>query len=203
MPRRCLYTLPPPLSRHRRTFLSLPRSHRSGYLLRKDLHFQKENKSQHFSGGSSRRYQGGRRWHLAGDFYGLRSWLHRSRGKNPAAPKQPFWPKGVNYVFGPFCKGSVRTEQEIFWRRASESNPRYGFPHARLRGEYFQPLSHLSAVLWFILSERLLLGLRWVMHKMRRVLGRFWPGPQRRAAKNDCRREVASSESTPGVTSTW
>ncbi len=33
--------------------------HSSGYLLRKDLHFQKENKSQHFSGGSSRRYQGG------------------------------------------------------------------------------------------------------------------------------------------------
>ena len=48
--------------------LFLPRSHRSGYLLRKDLHFQKENKSQHFSGGSSRQYQGGRRWHLAGPF---------------------------------------------------------------------------------------------------------------------------------------
>jgi hypothetical protein len=27
--------------------------------LRKDLHFQEENKSQNFSGGSSRRYQGG------------------------------------------------------------------------------------------------------------------------------------------------
>jgi hypothetical protein len=104
-------TLQPPLSRHRRTFLSLPRSHRSGYLLRKDLHFQKENKSQHFSGGSSRRYQGGRRWHLAGDFYGLRSWLYRSGGKNPAALKQPFWPKSVNYVSGTFCKRSVRTVQ--------------------------------------------------------------------------------------------
>jgi len=33
-----------------------PRSDSSGYLLRKDLHFQKENKSQHFSGGSSRRH---------------------------------------------------------------------------------------------------------------------------------------------------
>jgi hypothetical protein len=32
----------------------------SGHPLRKGLHFQKENKSQHFSGGSSRRYQGGR-----------------------------------------------------------------------------------------------------------------------------------------------
>src|ERR1700757_1373664 len=49
MPGRRLYTLHPPLARHRRAFLSLPRSHRSGYLLRKDLHFQKENKSQHFS----------------------------------------------------------------------------------------------------------------------------------------------------------
>ena len=37
-------------------------------------------------GGSSRRYQGGRRWHLAGDFYGLRSWLHRSGGKKPCNP---------------------------------------------------------------------------------------------------------------------
>jgi len=64
---RALYTLHPPLSQHRRTFLSLSRSHRSGYPLRKNLHFQKENRSQHFSGGSSRRYQRGRRWHLAGD----------------------------------------------------------------------------------------------------------------------------------------
>src|ERR1700732_1534207 len=124
MPGRCLYTLHPPLSRHRRTFLSLPRSHRSGYLLRKDLHFQKENKSQHFSGGSSRRYQGGRRWHLARDFYGLRSWLYRSGGKNPAALKQPFWPESVNYVSGTFCKGSLRTVQKLTWRRGWDSNPR-------------------------------------------------------------------------------
>src|ERR1700733_7660239 len=109
MPGRRLYTLHPPLSRHRRTFLSLPRSHRSGYLLRKDLHFQKENKSQHFSGGSSRRYQGGRRWHLASDVYGLR--VHRSGGKNAAALKQPFWPQKVKDVSGTFCKGSLRTVQ--------------------------------------------------------------------------------------------
>src|SRR6266403_5758090 len=31
------------------------------------------------------------------------------------------------------------------WRRGWDSNPRYGFPYARFRGEYFQPLSHLSA----------------------------------------------------------
>ncbi len=30
-------------------------------------------------------------------------------------------------------------------RRGWDSNPRYGFPYARFRGEYFQPLSHLSA----------------------------------------------------------
>src|ERR1700745_425681 len=108
MPGRRLYTLEPPLARHRRTFLSLPRSHRSGYLLRKDLHFQKENKSQHFSGGSSPRYQGGRRWHLAGDFYGLRSWLHRSGGKNSAASRQPFWPESVTYVSGTICHLCLR-----------------------------------------------------------------------------------------------
>ena len=32
------------------------------------------------------------------------------------------------------------------WRRGWDLNPRYGFPYARFRGEYFQPLSHLSAV---------------------------------------------------------
>src|ERR1700738_1860234 len=33
------------------------------------------------------------------------------------------------------------------WRRGWDSNPRYGFPYARFRGEYFQPLSHLSAAI--------------------------------------------------------
>ncbi len=41
------------------------------------------------------------------------------------------------------------------WRRGWDSNPRYGFPHARFRGEYFQPLSHLSAaVADLIVAER-------------------------------------------------
>src|SRR5215469_6994615 len=34
----------------------------------------------------------------------------------------------------------------MLWRRGWDSNPRYGFPHARFRGEYFKPLSHLSPV---------------------------------------------------------
>src|SRR5260370_19539078 len=43
-----------------------------------------------------------------------------------------------------------------FWRRGWDSNPRYGFPYARFRGEYFQPLSHLSAVIEAsIVAERL------------------------------------------------
>ena len=40
------------------------------------------------------------------------------------------------------------------WRRGWDSNPRYGFPYARFRGEYFQPLSHLSAVVDLIVAER-------------------------------------------------
>src|SRR5713226_5521818 len=45
--------------------------------------------------------------------------------------------------------------ESVFWRRGWDSNPRYGFPHARFRGECFQPLSHLSAVVrHFILAER-------------------------------------------------
>src|SRR5690348_12811104 len=41
------------------------------------------------------------------------------------------------------------------WRRGWDSNPRYGFPHARFRGEYFKPLSHLSAAAYnSILTRR-------------------------------------------------
>src|SRR3974377_392116 len=41
------------------------------------------------------------------------------------------------------------------WRRGWDSNPRYGSPYARFRGEYFQPLSHLSAVVGVaILADR-------------------------------------------------
>jgi hypothetical protein len=41
------------------------------------------------------------------------------------------------------------------WRSGWDLNPRYGFPHARFRGECFQPLSHLSAVVRQpILAER-------------------------------------------------
>src|SRR5437899_9730340 len=49
-----------------------------------------------------------------------------------------------------------RKEQTLkLWRRGWDSNPRYGFPYARFRGEYFQPLSHLSAVVvGLIVAER-------------------------------------------------
>jgi hypothetical protein len=48
---------------------------------------------------------------------------------------------------------------EAFWRRGWDSNPRYGSPYARFRGEYFQPLSHLSAmVATIILAESLRAG---------------------------------------------
>ena len=66
--------------------------------------------------------------------------------KTLQALQKPFWPKGVNYVFGTFCKGSLRTVSLKEWRRGWDLNPRYGFPYARFRGECFQPLSHLSAV---------------------------------------------------------
>ncbi len=49
--------------------------------------------------------------------------------------------------------GEPEAGTDSIWRRGWDSNPRYGFPHARFRGEYFQPLSHLSAVVGFILSN--------------------------------------------------
>ena len=50
---------------------------------------------------------------------------------------------------GPLKQGMVWSKCELplrKWRRGWDSNPRYGSPYARFRGEYFQPLSHLSAV---------------------------------------------------------
>lgn len=54
------------------------------------------------------------RRYLVGELHGLRSRLHRTRGKDSAAFKQPFWPKGVSYVFGTFFKGSLRTVHLYF-----------------------------------------------------------------------------------------
>src|SRR5258708_38507093 len=54
------------------------------------------------------------------------------------------------------------------WRRGWDSNPRYGFPYARFRGEYFQPLSHLSAAVAISLSERLPQRLRRLQSKRAR-----------------------------------
>ena len=78
------------------------------------------------------------------------------------------------------------------WRRGWDSNPRYGSPYARFRGEYFQPLSHLSAVVGVIsLAEARFPRLR-----------RARKGIQRREAKKDCSREADSSARILGVTST-
>src|SRR5580692_8913038 len=65
------------------------------------------------------------------------------------------------------------------WRRGWDSNPRYGFPYARFRGEYFQPLSHLSAVVWQIDFSRPLIASATMVQRLC-VLTAF----QRRAAKN-------------------
>ena len=53
--------------------------------------------------GTGRRHQGSARRHLAGQFYGVRSWLYRSGGKNLAAPGEPLRAKSVTYVSGTFC----------------------------------------------------------------------------------------------------
>src|SRR6476646_2115537 len=78
------------------------------------------------------------------------------------------------------------------WRRGWDSNPRYGFPHARFRGECFQPLSHLSAVVAIAsLAEE------FVVQQCNAVKS------YRRAAKKDCRMAAASAAKTPAETSTW
>ena len=44
-------------------------------------------------------------------FMDFDSRLYRFRGEDSATLRQPFWPKGVSYVFGTFCKGCLRTVQ--------------------------------------------------------------------------------------------
>ena len=55
---------------------------------------------------------------------------------------------GPTELFQPSVEAAKGSNPLILkeWRRGWDSNPRYGFPHARFRGEYFKPLSHLSAV---------------------------------------------------------
>ena len=45
-------------------------------------------------------------------FMDFDSRLYRFRGEDSATLRQPFWPKGVSYVFGTFCKGCLRTVHE-------------------------------------------------------------------------------------------
>src|SRR5579862_9635108 len=89
------------------------------------------------------------------------------------------------------------------WRRGWDSNPRYGSPYARFRGEYFQPLSHLSAVANRRLTDP--------------SAERQWPRARRfpagtpisrsidhrRAVKNFCSAAALSSASKPAVIATW
>src|SRR5882724_5340343 len=54
------------------------------------------------------------------------------------------------------------------WRRGWDLNPRYGFPYARFRGEYFQPLSHLSAVISIVADG--------LLSQQRAAMSRFHAG---------------------------
>ncbi len=63
--------------------------------------------------------------------------------------------EGLAKLPGLFRTGSRRLRKKQ-WRRGWDSNPRYGFPYARFRGEYFQPLSHLSAVVATSIVTRVL-----------------------------------------------
>jgi hypothetical protein len=55
--------------------------------------------------------------------------------------------KGTPRVHAKRMRANSQKTRRKFWRRGWDSNPRYGFPYARFRGEYFQPLSHLSAAI--------------------------------------------------------
>ena len=67
--------------------------------------------------------------------------LKRTRAQDPSALVET---KGAPQVNAD-ARARTRRTRRKFWRRGWDSNPRYGFPYARFRGEYFQPLSHLSA----------------------------------------------------------
>jgi hypothetical protein len=45
-------------------------------------------------------------------------------GKTLQPLDNPFWPKGVNYIFGTFCKGSLRTVHYENWSGRKDLNLR-------------------------------------------------------------------------------
>src|SRR5260370_30419288 len=68
------------------------------------------------------------------------------------------------------------------WRRGWDSNPRYGFPYARFRGEYFQRLSHLCAVGKGRVADELAERQRCVDIDARNRTGKFEKRPSQKAA---------------------
>jgi hypothetical protein len=123
MPGGGLPTFQPRLHGTARCRLSFLRQNHRRHALWQHLFGQKENQFQPGPRRARRRHQRSARRHLAGQFYGLRSRLHRSRGKDSATLKQPFWPKGVKYVFGTFCKASLRSVHTGFMERAMGIEP--------------------------------------------------------------------------------
>src|SRR5882724_6052555 len=89
------------------------------------------------------------------------------------------------------------------WRRGWDSNPRYGFPYARFRGEYFQPLSHLSAVSKSRLTDESAKRQRRAGSGCAAKLIRDERKTQRRAVKNFCKSVAHSCSRIPEVMSTW
>src|SRR5437016_1807608 len=89
------------------------------------------------------------------------------------------------------------------WRRGWDSNPRYGFPYARFRGEYFQPLSHLSAVVAdLIVAERYVFrqsGSRRLVNGMSITRLCLRNGDERRAHRESREECAAKARVTRGV----
>jgi hypothetical protein len=80
------------------------------------------------------------------------------------------------------------------WRRGWDSNPRYGSPYARFRGEYFQPLSHLSAVVANCILADLCSRRLW-------LLERGVAATSQRVQKIQRTRRTRKTGRTPGETS--
>src|SRR5437868_8966805 len=87
------------------------------------------------------------------------------------------------------------------WRRGWDSNPRYGFPYARFRGEYFQPLSHLSAVSESRLTDESAKRQRRAADVCSANKTREECKTQRRTVKNVCKSAAHSCNRIPEVMS--
>ncbi len=126
-----------------------------------------------------RRHPGGRRRHLARQFYAVRSRVYRSGRENSAAPRKPLRAKSVTYVLGTICYLCLRSGQARVWLPIHDSNSMQTHPfiiarHSRVCTRavrsWFSPAKQTSPQ-----RADLLRKVRHEMYGLKSALTAGWP----------------------------